>query len=105
MTDPVLAALKAARGLIADPARWTKGVSARNANGVAVPPISTDACRWCTVGALDRVRANDATRVALSLALPTYHHSLIMYNDITTRTHADILALFDRAIERTQESK
>lgn len=48
-----LAALKRARALIRDPRHWTQGSRAKNANGRWVPPESSTAESWCSVGALE----------------------------------------------------
>lgn len=57
MTDPVLEALKAARALIADPARWTKDAFARakdvsKASSEARSRAKRTTRRWGTSGRL-----------------------------------------------------
>lgn len=101
--------LRAARALIADPARWCQYVLAQNAHNQSVAPLDPDATRWCAVGALCRVldyaglhlwseieawlrEANDA-RLAIAVV-----------NDSGSpeRAHANVLATFDRAIARLE---
>ena len=51
--DVVTALLVRARARIADPARWTQGAYARDAEGRQALPKSQDAVRWCALGALE----------------------------------------------------
>lgn len=91
--------LRGARELLSDPARWTKGVNARDAAGERVGILSVDAACWCMWGALDKVRgtsgwddAVEALRAAVGGA------PVSCWNDAPARTHAEVLAAFDRAI-------
>lgn len=92
--------LIAARAKIADPANWTQGESAKDANDRFCLPKSTLARCWCSIGALAAViedgsaseyfwKADDA----LARVMGTSTHR---YND--THTHAEVLAKFDEAI-------
>ncbi len=47
--------LRSAADLLEPEGAWTKGASARNAEGGSVSPRSPDACSWCVLGALDVV--------------------------------------------------
>ena len=97
--------LEKARDLISDPERWAKGYYAHDKDGDYVPPRDGNACKWCAAGATIVVSPdddNDDSRHALALlqkALPSGFLFATNYNDRPTTTHADILALFDRAIE------
>jgi len=54
--------------LISDPLRWTRGTSARDAQGNAVSVYDPSACRWCAYGALIKVHGRDeAAEIALKL--------------------------------------
>ncbi|AGC36105.1 hypothetical protein B7L88_gp061 [Rhizobium phage RHEph10] len=91
--------LIAARALIADEGDWGQG---------------EDRCRACALDALrieedmtdDDPRAIKATE-ALRLALPAsftddpnnWNHPVAQFNDRSETRHADVLALYDRAIE------
>lgn len=44
-TDPVVAALEAARALLADPARFTRSHTARNRRGGPTSPLAATAVR------------------------------------------------------------
>lgn len=93
-------ALIAARELIEDPERWTQEESARDADGKGVPIGSPEACQWCAMGALSKIAPDglmlSRTRVALLRGTGTY--SVSMFNDAPGRTHAEVLAAFDKAI-------
>lgn len=97
--------LIAGKSLIADPAHWLKG-------NIADPD---DTC-FCAYGAIcfaPRGRwfsSDDAGLNALTAAIPAGFVSdgsklkLALYNDHPDTTHADIMALFDRAIASAESS-
>lgn len=97
-----LDALTAARALIAPgPECWTQDSWARNAMGEEVPPASLDACRWCGRGALKTITQNRGDdRDMLDGCVPG--GDFINWQDEPTRTHAEVLSAFDRAIERAK---
>jgi hypothetical protein len=98
--------LKAARALIDTPEKW---IQRAGDDGYDTP--------CCAVVAVNRrnrygTPENDAMRKALYLQLPAeYRHGGTLYgmdvgayNDDPRTTHADIMALFDRAIEAASPS-
>ena len=94
----VLDALIKARDHISDPAMWYKGgysefgfIGAEN----GLPCCAMGALIWA---AQDLQYAHDYYRSALLDALLDGGHSIANFNDAPATTHADILALFDRAI-------
>jgi len=95
MTDT----LKRTREYLTDPKHWTKGELFRDANGN--PCFRTEASCACLVGAtvlvdpLDAAGRRDAYELLDSLLddMP-----LVVFNDLETTTHADVLALLDKAI-------
>ena len=97
--------LLAARALIEREANWTKGPFAADATGRDVDPLSQEACMFCVAGALKRAGENadfmagyDA-REAIRDAVPAVFERMhVMFNEDQHTTHADVLALFDRAI-------
>lgn len=101
-----LTTLRLARALIADEKRWCRGVSARDKHGQHVSALAQEACRWCASGALVAVNKDDLEPA--SKALDELEHvisaeirhglDLPMFND--TRTHAEVLALFDWTIDK-----
>lgn len=85
--------LVAAKALIDTPRKWRKGDYDRGG-------------RCCAVGAVVRVvggEISDAEYSSAALALeaallPEQGKKVFLFNDNPTTTHADIMALFDRAI-------
>jgi len=122
MTDPIdpvaearpataVDILTAARDLISDRNRWTTGYLARDANGDRCGVSDGGASCWCAEGAV--YRASDALRdgsrrlesealVILADAVTYPFGSIPAFNDATS--HADVLALFDRAISTAKET-
>lgn len=95
--------LKAARELIADPEKWTKCSYAKTKQrgGASVPPDSPRAKCWCAVGAIRKVGPYaPSASIALMHALPVKWQwtGVPSFNDDPGTSHADVLALFDRAI-------
>lgn len=86
--DDVLRTLQDARHRITNPEDWCKSYFA--ANGAV-----------CALGALEESCGGRwIGREYLLRAIPTEfpHRSVIVFNDDCSTTHADVLALFDRAI-------
>lgn len=94
--------LIAARAKIADPHGWIKGAYSKNCpSGWA----------YCALGAIKDNPGKECTSeqieacLLLSNALPDpntsmhYATRITDYNDLETTTHADVLSLYDRAIE------
>jgi hypothetical protein len=99
--------LQAARNLISDPAHWTQGYWARTADGDLVQPEHPMAVCWCVAGAVNKVGLLDKKAIWMAIiALETildvtpWKRLLFDYND--EHTHAEVLALLDRAIARLQ---
>jgi hypothetical protein len=91
--------LVAARELIADERNWIKGEYSRRVEGRLC---------YCAYGAVRTVsdaadyKVFDRAWNALESTVPDKHElSPIHFNDDLDTTHADILAMFDRAIEAT----
>jgi hypothetical protein len=96
--------LIAARAKIERPECWTKGKYARDKDGESVTPNSRSAVCWCAIGAVHAAYPSDAERtlIRLSWFVPT-KGGISTYNDYPETTHADILALYDRAIASLPE--
>lgn len=84
--------LVAAKALIDTPEKWGKG------------NYDKDGC-MCAMGALMAVTAASSwavigtpIHVALTQALPDGQFAVVPFNDEDETTHADVMALFDRAI-------
>jgi len=103
--------LRSARSLIAKPGNWTKG----SFYELREHPDGATLTGYCTVGAIDEAaflaRAlrglqagnTDFTRLkaqlAVALVVGVDVRALPAWNDEPERTHAEVLAAFDKAIE------
>jgi hypothetical protein len=119
MSD-VVKALREAREKINTPDKWTKGVYARAADGGDAENLDwdevdenamwrSDPVCFCALGAIG-ARENgpdyysDEVFNALRLALPNPYEETATFNDAPETTHADIMALFDRAIAAAEST-
>jgi hypothetical protein len=92
-----LEVLLEARALIAKPENWTQQAVARDRFGNGTSVLAENAISFCALGALCRAHGNEmwAGRAFTPLSeemrpnIPTFNNS---------RTHADVLAAFERAI-------
>lgn len=95
--------LRDARELLADPTRWTQGSYARDARGYRALPEAREAACWCALGALLRPALEwDVTLVWGHLLLrraakEIFDRTPDWVNDVLG--HADVLRMYDRAIE------
>ncbi len=101
MTNKVqmLTSMIAARNLLA--AGWTQGTLARDANGTGVQFQDTAATCFCAMGAIARTRTvGDSTGGVFRLVeKETDIGNLVKFNDTEGRTQAEVVAVFDKAIE------
>ena len=98
--------LIAARALIPTPKQWTKRAHARDATGAPVSGLSPNAVCLCSDGALWRAGGYKVTKCNYLLAGDALNSAIgggsyVAFNDATTTTHADVLAMFDDAIKAT----
>lgn len=103
MTD--MEVLTAARTLVAK--GWTRAAEARTADGSWCDAFASNATQFCVFGALQRVcgRVDNRLCAYLRQFLPNEFLWLSDYNDAPTTTQADVLALFDRAIQEAQHDQ
>lgn len=101
-------ALIQARALIADPERWTQGAIARTLTGHICSKNDPAAVRWCAQGATWRVAEDPCEALDLLDVIATEmgwnsdpEACTPSANLNDHGTHADVLAMFDRAIEAT----
>ncbi len=84
--------------------RWTKGVSARDANGASTYPSSDNACSWCLTGALDAVALNGDRYIAGNLVQDAVqargYSNIPAFNDAPETTHYDVLSVLAEADAR-----
>lgn len=100
--------LRAARALIEQPERWTRRVEARDSRGRTTSPMDAGAVCWCAAGATIR-----AAKCEVLLMSGAFQHlekavginGIEHWNDMPGRTHAEVLAAFDRAIEIAEKSE
>lgn len=99
--------LRKARELISDPTHWTQKAFARGPDGRSVDDSDPRACSWCSLGALIKVTGENFPRgeLVLERAVRELHPgidtaSIVRFND--TRSHSEVLAVWDRAIEIEQ---
>lgn len=98
--------LKKARSLLQDPARWTQGVNAKDAAGNVTLPNSNGAHCFCALGALMKAQnTSDVFNYHVSEVYEELRQQCggvdpIVWNDVPGRRHDEVLALFDRTIER-----
>lgn len=118
--------LRVARDVLARKG-WAQGYLALGSHGGIISPLDPKACRFCAVGALEyslekffdsgwcRISATalerreevfgDARRLLFEMVpkADEVYGCLEHYNDHCRTTKEDILALFDRAIERAEQ--
>ena len=93
--------LIAARALIADERRWTKRAKARDEYGLIATPTDERAICFCSIGAIEKVCCRYVEQINARQQLNSViSMSLSIYND--THTHAEVLAMFDKAIEAAE---
>lgn len=105
--------LRAAKAKIEDPKRWTKGDTALDSRGERVGARDATACCWCSMGALSAAGAivptgdDPATCMLRRCIMPRkpYGASLVEFNDAPATTHADVMALFERAIAMAESEE
>ena len=104
-------ALKAAKEIIATPEKWCREYYAMDATGACISALSEEAVCFCALGALQRVcivdldKCNDYGALYADTASVLYRaikNSIKKFCDVAsfndTATHADVIAMFDRAI-------
>lgn len=104
-----LTILKGTRELLSVESRWTQKLYARRADGSGASVTSPFASCWCLVGAADKVALDlkgyvgllddvlDSLRAEIGVG-----ESLTRFND--SHSHAEVLALLDRAIAKVEAS-
>jgi len=96
--------LRAAKSFIDTPDKWTREVSARDKFGQPASDYEEDAVCFCIIGAA--MRADASLDRHLRKCLPEWAEgSFIDFNDHEETTHADVMALFDRAIEMAESGQ
>ena len=92
------------RALLATPERWCQGCPARDKNGLESSVASPDTCAWDIAGGLIKVQSDfGLQRQALRFVREAVIElagieNYTVWQDQSTRTHAEVLAAFDAAI-------
>lgn len=90
-----------ARALIDKPEAWTKGALARASTGRRAREDGPGAVCWCVSGAIICANGGQYHRGAFrafEASLGPNRPVIPHWNDAPERTHAEVLAAFDRAI-------
>lgn len=97
-----LEVLRGMRELLSEPSRWTKHRYSRAADGEYVAATSKKAVCWCLRGAAVKVAGGFAAAAdaeCLIEGLLPNGSPIAPWQDDEERTHAEVLALLDKAIE------
>ncbi|WP_320196249.1 DUF6197 family protein [Agrobacterium rosae] len=106
--------LKDARALIADENNWTQECYARDVQGEMTLPNNADAVCFCAIGSIQKVGEFpvsrrlplDITELFVGADFEERESSYEVETFVTafndTHKHAEVLALFDRAIARAE---
>ena len=104
--DTIKSRLQAARALIDQPEKWTKGANDRDSKGD--PASLCETVSHCAFGALMEACAiGEEGEIAEYLVRSINRHGdcarggLSNWNDVLGRTHGEVMQAFDRAIEDT----
>lgn len=95
--------LIATRALIERPGSWTKNSVARKPGGSKTTATDPNAVKWCAFGALRKVFSGPDKPTwgeAYIFLCDAAGIDLVAFNDAGVRTHSEVIAVFDRAIER-----
>ncbi len=100
--------LTAARALIDTPERWTQGsFSTEKVDALGKKKMcycALGAMVEVTVGRIDDMARFGAMKDVILRELPTNRGSVAGFNDSPYTIHQDVMDLFDRAIQATQET-
>ena len=92
--------LRQARALIENPEHWAANPFERTFEGPEGKMCALDA-----LGCVEYERGTDYVPAYNALAGASAYISVAHFNDHPTTTHADVLALYDRAIAATEKEK
>ena len=92
--------------LLKERKRWTRGVFARDKQGVSVDEYSKDACSWCITGAIRKSSAWMATTPISNKVRKMYpgrlnplQSDIAAFNDHGDTTHEDVLKVIKSVIK------
>lgn len=98
--------LERALAIIEDPERWTQGAYARHKNGNPIGPLEEAACRWCSLGALEKAGDDPVSLDALyALNNASMQYCSKAPHDLNDEgSHAEVVEMFKRAIAACDEA-
>jgi hypothetical protein len=104
VSNPTLKDLKALRKLLGSAKRWCRNNWATDRKGLSVESRSETAVAWCLLGGARKVTDDSFAFSDLVVALekqvpPRWLRNVAMFNDARHRTHKQILALIDKAVD------
>lgn len=103
MSNPIINDLHALKQQLSDPAAWTKGASARDAQGNPVHETSGQAVSWCLGGAIN---CHPSRKDIFRSIVGVIGEGLIApWNDHPNRMHDEVMQVLDRAIELAQNDE
>jgi hypothetical protein len=98
------------RGLERIKRGWCQGSYARKSDGTKTVPWSDEACEWCTASSLvmssyfpEKDDYGPALRLVCDVAKVDYVGNIEHWNDEPGRTKAEVIAVFEGAIELARE--
>lgn len=93
---------------------WTRYYLAATDEGISISFRSSDASYFCAIGALNRAKmelhgsngdAREAKIICNNLVPGDFKGNLVGYNDHKAKTKEDIIAIFEKAIEKLDNEK
>lgn len=110
MAEPnILSIVKETRALLTDPKSWTQNVMARDSKGASCSPKAKDACQWCVMGAVRKVVPQEGPECVedvlktINAISSVINYHVPNWNDMSGRTHEDILSGLDRTIQELEK--
>lgn len=96
--------LKGAKEVLKNPASWTQGTCARDADGTNVEVYSDEAVCFCIYGAAVKTAGWKACGVIVEAIKPFLEDMTVgAWNDVEGRTHAEVIAKFDEIINELEK--
>lgn len=107
--------VSAVKALLSDESKWTKGYTARDANGKGTFADDPNAVCWCLTGAIDKTKTNTGSidfivEHVLTDFMPVFieHHyqrpsfgriAVWEFNDLERTSYLDVIAFLDFCIK------
>lgn len=100
----IVADLKAAKALIDTPEKWTQGAYARSSIGVELTYHNKEASCFCSWGALANVKGSTGSTYEALRFLDSFttQDNIVQFNDLESTTHAEVMAVWDKAIAKAE---